>query len=152
MRYTLVAALAAVALLVTAGTAAAAGVGFAAPPADDRPLDGTNSPWLADDWRLDRIQDRYDLTDAQVDEVQAAVEAAVADGATPTETRTVVHETLADFGIDAEALGPPADAPRGFADGDYRGIGSGGQPGTMNGQEAMPGQGGFGLRDGSCLR
>lgn len=150
MRYTTLAIVLVVAAVLTAGTAAAQGVGFAAPPADDRPLDGANTPWTADDWRLDRIQERYDLTDEQVAEIQSNLETAMADGTSREEIRTVVHDTLESFGIEVgEPLGlGPADGPRGPA-GDRPGFGAGqgfGGHGPM-----MGGQGGLGLRDGSCL-
>lgn len=151
MRHTLVAAVAAIALLVVAGTAAAQGAGFAAPPADDRPLNGTYNPWTADDWRLDRIQARYDLTDEQVATIQDAVETALADGATPLEIRAVVHDQLEAFGIEVgEPLGPGAAmGPRGFG-GQASGYGpADDRPGF--GMGGHGGMGGFGLRDGSCM-
>lgn len=151
MRYSLLAVVAAVAALVMVGTAAAQGAGFAAPPADS-PSDGTNTPWTADDARLEHIQDRYDLTDAQVEEIRDAVEAAMADGYDRLEIQQTVHDKLESFGIEvgeplglgpaAGPRGPPADAGDRFA----RGMG------PMHGQQGpVAGQGGFGLRDGSCL-
>lgn len=147
MKYTLVALVAAVAALVMVGTAAAQGAGFAAQPADDRPLDGTNNPWTADDWRLDRMQERYNLTDAQVASIQEAVASALADGADRQEIQTVVHDQLESFGIDVgEPLGlGPTDAPRGPTD-DRRGYGAGPQSGPMTGH------GPLGAQDGSCLQ
>ncbi|MFB6125421.1 MAG: hypothetical protein ABEJ59_05630 [Halanaeroarchaeum sp.] len=149
MRYTSLAIVLVVAALLTVGTAAAQGAGFAAPHADDRPLDGANTPWLADDDRLDRIQERYDLTDAQVAEIQATLEEAMADGTSREEIQTVVHDSLESFGIEVgEPLGlGPADGPRGPA-GDRPGYGAGH---GFGGHGPMGGQSGLGLRDGSCL-
>lgn len=151
-------AVALVATVLFAGVAAAQGP-FA--PAADRPADGTNSPWLVGDDRLDRIQERYDLTDAEIETVRAAAAAAAADGLEPGELRSVVEAELAELGVDDAGagpadrerryLGPRGDGPRG--DGTGPQAGPRGGNGFGGGPRAGFGDGprGDGLRDGSCL-
>lgn len=103
--------LAVVALLVVAGVAVAA-PGAAAPA--DRSMDGTNSPWLSDDDdRLDRFQERFQLTDREMAQLRDRVQALHADGADPAEIRAVVTEMLRSFGVDDPQLGPQGDHRRG---------------------------------------
>ncbi|MFC7045031.1 hypothetical protein ACFQH6_05975 [Halobacteriaceae archaeon GCM10025711] len=148
-----------VALLVTAGLAAAApgftgqtngpaGTGVAVA---DRPMDGSNSPWVTGDDRLDRFQDRFDLTDEQMETIRTAVVEQYESGATPAEMRATVTDLLAEFGVEDADLSPVMDRQRlqdGTGDGPARdGTGPrfGGQ-GHFGGQ----GQGPHGVMDGSC--
>lgn len=124
-------ALGIVGLVLAAGLVAAAGpygtgAGTQAAPAD-RPMDGRNtqSPWLTDDAdRLAAFQEAHDLTDAEMERIQTAVDEAIAAGATPAEIRDVV---AAELGVDPADLGPATPAhlngPR-YADG-ARGDGEG---------------------------
>ncbi|MFK5604101.1 hypothetical protein [Haloferax volcanii] len=52
----------------------------------------------------DRLQDRYDLTDEQTDEVWTLVADMRDDGATAEEIRTAVDEQLTEFGVDTSTL------------------------------------------------
>ncbi|QOS12563.1 uncharacterized protein HfgLR_12130 [Haloferax gibbonsii] len=57
----------------------------------------------------DRLQDRYNLTDEQTDELQTLVADLRDDGATADEVRTAVNEKLTEFGVDeADLLPDPA--------------------------------------------
>ncbi|WP_458190742.1 hypothetical protein [Haladaptatus sp. NG-WS-4] len=99
------------------GTGFGNGTGPAVSPAD-RPMDGSNSPWLtADDDRLDRFQERFQLTDQQMNEIRETVRAKFADGADRDEVRATVQEMLASYGVDDTTLGP--HGPMG--DGPHRG-------------------------------
>ena len=92
------------AVLVAGVAAAAPGLGA---QADDRPMDGTNSPWTnSDDPRLEQFQERYDLTDAEMEQVRAAVQETVQNGGDRTAIRATVTEQLSEFGIDDPELGP----------------------------------------------
>lgn len=102
---------------------------------EDRPLNGTNSPWIADDDRLDRFQDRFNLTDEQLTEIQTIVVGQIEDGANRTEIRTTVSEMLTEYGVEDTVLGPPADTQaRSEQAGDQR-------AGPANGQGAGPADG-----------
>ncbi|MEF8825014.1 MAG: hypothetical protein V5A34_00820 [Halapricum sp.] len=110
---------------------------------EDRPLNGTNSPWMADDDRLDRFQDRFDLTDEQVDEIQSAVTDQIEAGADRTEIRSTVTAMLTEYGVDEPELGPPADAQDrlGLADGQGTGPADGQQSGPTDGTGYQHGNG-----------
>lgn len=117
----------------------------------DRPLDGSNSPWMTDDERLERFQDRFDLTDGQMATIQEEVQSLVADDATPDEIRATVTEMLESYGVEEPVLGPPVDGrqaagPFGQGPGAGAGQGSAGQGGSGFG-----GAGPHGPADGSCL-
>ncbi|WP_424006727.1 hypothetical protein [Haloferax denitrificans] len=112
-----------VASLVFAGTAAAAGLAVQTHASDAvQATDGTavraDGGWhgpfagAANETRYapgDRLQDRYNLTDEQTDEIRTLVVDMRADGATTDEVRTAVHEKLTEFGVDeADLLPDPA--------------------------------------------
>lgn len=69
------------ATLTLLATGLVAAAGFGADNADrqpqvdqqDRPMDGSNSPWVAQDERLDMFQNRFDLTDQQMSEMQSEI-------------------------------------------------------------------------------
>lgn len=130
--------------VLVAGVAAAA-PGFGA-QADDRPMDGTNSPWTnSDDPRLERFQERYDLTDAEMEQVRAAVQETVLNGGDRTAIRAAVTEQLSEFGIDDPELGPvegfgPHDAARNNGPGQGQGA-NGHGPGAGHGQTLRDGSG-----------
>lgn len=157
-----------VALLVASGLAAATG-GFGPAAADaeqrragdgsangygngpvadaDRPMDGQNSPWVTGDERLERFQERFGLTDAQVEQIRVEVTAMIQDGADRDAVRAQVQTMLEEFGVDAPALGPMdgqragdgPHGPRGPADG-----------ATRHGGFGAGGAGPHGPADGSC--
>ena len=158
-----------VALLALTGVAAATGgAGFAAsnaqaaadegfgvgngtgPVADDsdRPLDGSNSPWVTGDERLDRFQERFDLTDDELATIQNEVESMIDEGASQDEIRSTIVEVLEEYGVDDPTLGPAADGTGGgqFGQGPGTGAGQIGQ-GPGNGASGGP----HGPADGSCL-
>jgi len=128
--------------VLVAGVAAAA-PGFGA-QADDRPMDATNSPWTnPDDPRLERFQERYDLTDAEMEQVRAAVQETVRNGGDRTAIRAAVTEQLSEFGIDDPELGPvegfgPHDATRNNGPGQGA---NGHGPGAGHGQTLRDGSG-----------
>ena len=151
-----------VALVAFTGFAAAGGAGTMASTADqtygaadgapygnvtaaERALDGSNSPWVTGDERLDRFQDRFDLTDEQVQAIQEEVQTLSESDADPTEIRETVQSMLTEFGVEAPALGPPADGQLGGGSGHAHGHGQGGFGGT--GGQSGP----HGPADGSCL-
>ncbi|WP_148415110.1 hypothetical protein [Haloferax sp. KTX1] len=110
--------------LVFAGTAAATG-GFGVQTHASDAVHATGGTTVRDggDWHGpfagtddetryapgDRLQDRYNLTDEQTDEIRTLVADLRADGATADEVRTAVHERLVAFGVDeADLLPDPA--------------------------------------------
>jgi len=143
------------------GNAAGDGTGPIATDAD-RPRDGSNSPWVTGDERLERFQERFGLTDEQMDEIQSEVQSLVESDATPEEIRATVTEMLASYGVEDPTLGPPADdrqAAGSYGQGPGAGQGNGAGAGQGNGANAGQG-GGFGSgggagphgpADGSCL-
>ncbi|RDZ63751.1 hypothetical protein C5B90_11500 [Haloferax sp. Atlit-12N] len=52
----------------------------------------------------DRLQDRFNLTDEQTDEIQTLVADLRDDDATADEIRTAVNEKLTEFGVDTSTL------------------------------------------------
>ncbi|MFB6116345.1 MAG: hypothetical protein ABEK10_02425 [Candidatus Nanosalina sp.] len=95
------------ALLATGLVAAA---GFGADNADrqsqvdrqDRPMDGSNSPWVVQDERLDRFQERFDLTDQQMSELQSEIP----EDPSHEEIEETVSSYMESQGIDFEPQGP----------------------------------------------
>lgn len=146
-RYTLI-AIGLAALLAVSGVAAATGgpaVGTATQvQTDDRPLDGSNSPWATEDERLELFQERFDLTDEQVAEIGTDVQALIDEDASREEIRDTVRERLEEYGVEDPTLGPPAD----------RGPGSNSvdrDADTRAGFGGAGGSGPHGPADGSCL-
>ncbi|AOW79665.1 hypothetical protein HTSR_0466 [Halodesulfurarchaeum formicicum] len=153
-----------VALVAFTGFAAAGAGGFAAGTADQTPAelsnanvtieqaqDGSNSPWVTGDERLELFQERFDLTDEQVATIQSEVQSMIENDASPTEIRDTVRTMLADYGVENPTLGPSADGFQG--DGQY-GHGHGHGFGTDAAQDGS-GFGGFGghggYGNGHCL-
>lgn len=120
----------------------------------DRPLDGSNGPWMTGDERLDRFQERFNLTDEQVDTIQDEVRAMIDDDVAPEEIRATVTQLLESFGVEDPTLGPPADGrlhegPYGPMVGQGSGAGNGHGPnGPADGPGAGSGHGPFGSADG----
>lgn len=125
--------------------------------ADDaeRPLDGSNSPWVTGDERLDRFQERFDLTDDQMAAIQETVDGLIDDGGTPEEIHAAITEKLTEFGVEDPVLGPTGDRQHlgPFGNGHGAGNGPGNDQGQLYGQGQMHGQGlgPHGPADGSCL-
>ncbi|MEF8831049.1 MAG: hypothetical protein V5A23_05880 [Halobacteriales archaeon] len=116
---------------------------------DARPMDGTNSPWVAGDERLDAFQERFDLTDDQVDAIRNEVQSMIDDGATQGEIRATVTEMLESFGVEDPTLGPPTDGGQG--EGPFgQGAGNGGGQGAGNAGQGAGNGGPNGPADGSC--
>ncbi|MFB6093621.1 MAG: hypothetical protein ABEJ77_01600 [Halanaeroarchaeum sp.] len=135
----------------TDGAGDGPGTGIAATDVD-RPLDGSNSPWVTGDERLAAFQERFDLTDRQVAEIRSAVQAELQDGASPEAVRETVRAMLESFGVTDPTLGPPADGGQGR--GPFgAGTGPGGWAGASDGGVGGPaGVGGpHGPADGSCV-
>lgn len=116
---------------------------------------GSNSPWVTGDERLDMFQERFDLTDDQVATIREEVTRQIETDATPEEIRTTVSDMLADYGVEDPTLGPPADGrqaagPGGQANGAGHGQGNGPADETRNsGHDATGGP--YGPADGSCM-
>lgn len=72
----------------------------------------------AKDNRLHRVmglQERFDLTDEEMDEITETISSLKADGASPSEIRQAVKDDLESFGVDTSDLGerprPPTNGP-----------------------------------------
>ncbi|MEF8775660.1 MAG: hypothetical protein V5A43_04050 [Haloarculaceae archaeon] len=119
------------------------------PTADaDGDLNGTNSPWMTGDERLERLQDRFGLSDAQMEDIRAQVTAMIQNGADRDTIRTQVRTMLENYGVEDPTLGPP-DAEH-LGEGSR--AGSGHQTGTaghgpMAGHGSMAGNGHQGSAD-----
>ena len=89
--------------LVAAGFGPGAAGDTANAPADDR--------WSDEriDEMLERLQERFDLTDEQVAELRATIEEKLEADAAPLEIRDAVIDKLESFGIEDPEIGPPAD-------------------------------------------
>lgn len=133
----------------------------------DRALDGSNSPFVTGDERLEVFQDRFDLTDAQVERIQTEVTSMVDDDATQEDIRATVTDMLESYGVEDSTLGPPVDGSEyaeevgqqaGYGQNsdsapDQRGgwgAGDAGQRGVTDGSGV--GSGPHGPGDGSCLQ
>ncbi len=118
----------------------------------DRALDGSNSPWVTGDDRLDRFQDRFNLTADQVETIRSDVTDLIDSGAEPVTVRDRVATLLETYGVEDPTLGPSAETAVGV--GPYgQGQGASQSDGTRLGQgNGMSGNGGpHGPADGSCL-
>lgn len=156
-----------VALLVTSGLAAAAGgagLGVQAsdgertadgqdtdPVAEAQPAaDGHNNPWVTGDDRLERFQERFGLTDPQMEQLRTQVRATIEDGADHDAIRAQVRTMLQEYGVDDPKLGP--------IDGQGPGVGTSGDGPRGHGTGQMDraahqgshGTGPNGAADGSC--
>lgn len=100
----------ALAALVALSGLVAAGYG----PGNSTAADESNAQadWDEDavDRALERLQERYDLTDEQVAQLRETIEAELEADARPYEIRDAVIAQLESFGIEDPELGPPADA------------------------------------------
>jgi hypothetical protein len=140
--------------VLVSGFAAAQG-GPAAAPADrpgdgTRPMDGSNSPWVTDDERLDVFQERFDLTDEQMAEIREAVLEKIDEGADREEIRDTVLAKLAAFGVEDPELGPYADRDRPRAGGNGPGNARGDAPADGFGNQYRGhGHGPWGPADGT---
>lgn len=158
-------------MAITGGVAAATG-GFGAAATDAQTVnddgnqvttdnatlaqDGSNSPWVTGDERLDMFQDRFNLTDSQVQSIQDEVTTMIENDAAPEDIQSTVTTMLADYGVEDPELGPPADGgqnmgPFGQGNGAGQGHGNGPADGTGNGADQGAGSGPHGPADGSCL-
>lgn len=118
--------------------------------------DGSNSPWVTGDERLDMFQERFNLTDDQVEAIQEEVTTRVDNDATPDEIQSTITEMLSDYGVDDPELGQPAAGgqaagPFGQGNGAGQGQGNGPADDTGNGAGQGAGSGPHGPADGSCM-
>ncbi|MFQ3293974.1 MAG: hypothetical protein ACI9PP_002085 [Halobacteriales archaeon] len=99
----------ALAALVALSGLVAAGIGPGVTNAADEST--TQTDWDEDDIdaMLDRLQDRYNLTEEQVTQLRETVESELDAGAEPIEIRNTVIDQLEAFGIEDPQLGPPDD-------------------------------------------
>ena len=144
------------------------------PVADaDRPLDGSNILWMTGDERLERFQERFGLTDSQVEQIRTQVTAMIQDGADRDAIRAQVQTMLQNFGVEDPTLGPMAGQGLGegqrYGDGPHAGDGPRAGSGTQaghgpwagagqhgagqhgGGHQGSWGSGPHGPADGSCM-
>ncbi|MFW5896038.1 MAG: hypothetical protein ACOCUA_01495 [archaeon] len=100
----------ALAALVALSGLVAAGYGPGTTTAADE--SNAQADWDEDDVdaMLDRLQERYDLTDEQVSQLRETIESELEDGAAPLDIRDAVIAQLEEFGIEDPQVGPPTDA------------------------------------------
>jgi hypothetical protein len=125
-------------------------------PTDNATLaqDGSNSPWVTGDERLDMFQDRFNLTDSEVQSIQVEVKTLIENDAAPEDIQSTVRSLLEDFGVEDPAVGQPVDGGQGegpFGQGAGAGQGNGPADGTGNGAGQGAGNGPHGPADGSCM-
>lgn len=114
-------AIAATLALLATGLVAATGFGVnadadtqAQPQFDqDRPMDGSNSPWVVQDERLDMFQERFDLTDQQMSELQSEIP----EDPSHEEIEETVSSYMDSQGIDFEHQGPREERGQGHGAG-----------------------------------
>ena len=70
-----------------------------------RPEDGSNSPWISEDQRLEMIQNRFQLTDEQVNEIQNEAQTIIKNGDDLQTIRTQIQTKLEEYGIEEPNLG-----------------------------------------------
>ena len=166
-------------MTITGGAAAATG-GFSAAATDAQTVndtanqttadnatlaqDGSNSPWVTGDERLEMFQDRFNLTDSEVQSIQDEVTTMIENDAAPENVQSTVTSMLEDFGVEDPAVGQPVDggqgegpfghsnsAGQGQGNGPADGTGNGPADGTGNGPGQGAGNGPHGPADGSCM-
>ena len=98
----------------------------------ERPADGSNSPWLSNDGRLARFQERFNLSDNQMTQLRERVQSMFENYITPAKIRETVRAQLESWGIKDPELGrqnphgPEAirqrgdGQPREMRDGDHK--------------------------------
>lgn len=69
------------------------------------PEDGSNSPWISEDQRLEMIQNRFQLTDEQVNEIQNEVQTMIKNGEEPQTIRAQIQTKLEEYGVEEPNLG-----------------------------------------------
>lgn len=79
----------------------------------ERPMDGRNSPWVIEDERLDRFQERFELSDAQMEEIKKEIDALSEEEIDHEEIEVIVERKLKGFGINDPELGGPREGSRG---------------------------------------
>ncbi len=55
-------------------------------------MDGSNSPWVTGDERLERFQERFDLSDEQVEQIKGEIEALSEDELDHEEIEVIVEK------------------------------------------------------------
>jgi hypothetical protein len=93
-------ALALVALVLGAGVAGVVNATAQSEPADEATTDSHPADHLRADAIVDRLQERYDLSDAQADELEALIVRLDDDGASRAEIARVVAHKLVEFGVE----------------------------------------------------
>lgn len=104
----------------------------------ERPMDGSNSPWITEDERLEMFQDRYNLTDTQIEDIRIEVTSMIEEGVDRTEIRDTVLSKLQEFGVES-----PGEMGIGL--GSQR---SGERKGSVNGEQINGEQRGQGYGQG----
>ncbi|MFB6076120.1 MAG: hypothetical protein ABEK17_03160 [Candidatus Aenigmatarchaeota archaeon] len=66
----------------------------------ERPRDGSNSPWVKEDWRLDRFQERFDLTDSQMGELKTEIQEKINSDASHEEMEEYMESKMKEFGFE----------------------------------------------------
>lgn len=83
----------------------------------ERPMDGSNSPWVTGDERLERFQERFDLSDEQVEQIKEEIEALSEDELDHEEIEVIVEKKLNEFDVEEPELGGPRQKARGQGQG-----------------------------------
>ena len=131
----------------------------------ERNFNRSNNPWSTGDERLDRFQERFDLTEEQVQSIQVEVQSMLNEDASREDIRHTVRSMLSNFGVEDPALGRPSDGAQskrairqangyrvgqGYSYAHGHGVGNGtDQHGPTVGSEHRSGP--HGPADGSCL-
>ncbi|KXB06946.1 hypothetical protein AKJ54_00925 [candidate division MSBL1 archaeon SCGC-AAA382K21] len=68
------------------------------------PEDGSNSPWVLGDERLERFQERFDLSNEQMTQLQEKVQSMIEEGADRVEIGNVIRSQLESWGIESPEL------------------------------------------------
>lgn len=71
----------------------------------ERPEDGSNSPWITEDQRLEMFQNRFQLTDEQVNEIKNQVQTMIQNEEEPEKIKTEIQNKLEEYGIEEPNLG-----------------------------------------------
>jgi len=102
----------AVALAAIVGLSGLVAAGFGPDATTAADESTTQGDWDEDDLdaTLERLQERYDLTDEQVSRLRETIESKLEADAGPMEIRDAVIAQLEAFGVEDPELGPPEDA------------------------------------------
>lgn len=99
----------------------------------ERPMDGSNSPWVTGDDRLERFQQRFDLSDDQLQEIKEGIASLSEEDINHDEIRVIVNSKLKEFGVEDPEFGGPRTGDKGFGRNSGHNTGRGQGRGRRNG-------------------